>query len=181
MEASMRRAFASFLVGGCVLSAAIAFQARGDGAAAGKVCSLLARDLVMQAETAEGRKVLEQSEPIEDWVGTVRRENGLPAEPSVSSCKYGRVTLVLEPWARSEEVRKAMRTRTPPWNDVQPVSGVGDAAFFDTNSSYANLFVWTGARHFHIEMGVGLWADEDTEALKPNAVALANAIIPQLQ
>ena len=39
--------------------------------------------------------------------------------------------------------------------------------------------IWSGSRHFHIEMAAGF--DDDAEALKPNTIALANAIIPQLR
>jgi hypothetical protein len=175
------RALTSFLVGGCVLWSAVALEARGEGAAAVKVCPLLTRDLVMQAETAEGRKVLEGSKPIEDFIGAMQRENGLPVQPGMASCKYGRVTLVLEPWARPDEVRKAMGSRTKPWQDVQPVPGVGDAAFFKANSSFANLFVWSGARRFHVEMSVEMSGSDKTETLKPNTIVLAKAIIPHLR
>ena len=177
----MRRVLTSFLVGGCVLSVAIAFEARGAGAAAAKVCPLLTRDLVTKVETEEGRKVLERSEPIEDFIGEMQRENGLQVQPGMTSCNYGRVTLVLEPWARPDEIRKAMASRTKPWQDVQPISGVGDAAFFKANSSFANLFVWSGDRRFHVEISVGLSASDKAEALKPNTIALAKAIIPQLR
>lgn len=177
----MRHVYASFLVVGSVLSTAIAFEARGDEFDAGKACSLLSRDLLMKIETPAGRKVLESSEPDEDWVGEAQREAGMPVERSVSSCGYGRVLLVLDPIARPVQVRNAMRARTKPYQDYEPVPGVGDAAFFRADSAYANLFVWAGTDHFHIEIGVGFMDGDDTEALKPNTVELAMAIIPGLR
>lgn len=177
----MRHIPASFLVVGSVLSTVIAFQARGDEFSAGKACSLLDRDLLMKIETPAGRKALESSEPDEDWVGEAQREAGMTVERSVSSCSFGRVLLVLDPIARPDQVRDAMRARTTPYQDYEPVSGVGDAAFFRADSAYANLFVWSGSHHFHIEIGVGFMDGDETEALKPNAVELAEAIIPRLR
>jgi hypothetical protein len=170
-----------FLVAGCVLSTAIALQARGDEFAAGKACSLLSRDLLMKIETPAGRKTLESSEPDEDWVGEAQREAGVPVERSVSSCMYGRVLLVLDPIARPEQVRNGMRARTTPYQDYEPVPGVGEAAFFAANSAYAILYVWADAHHFHIQIGVSFMDGDDTEALKPNTIELAKAIIPQLR
>ena len=175
----MRRVITSLLLASSVSSAAIAFQAGGGGAAPVKVCSLLTRDLVMKVSTGPGRSALERAKPIEDWVAQESKEAGLPVRPGVSSCKYGRVLLVLNPLARPDQVRTAMRARTAPYQNYEPVSGVGDAAFFEANSAYANLYVWSGSRHFHIEMGAGL--DDDAKAMRPNTTALANAIIPQLK
>jgi hypothetical protein len=175
----MRHLATSLIVAGCMSATAIALQSRGGEAAAGKVCPLLSRDLVMKISSPAGRKALENAKPIEDWVGQAQREAGLNVVPGSSSCKYGRVLLVLNPIARPNEVRDAMRTRTAPYKNYEPVSGVGDAAFFEANSAYANLYVWSGSRHFHIEMGAGF--DDDAKAMKPNVIALANAIVPQLR
>lgn len=135
----------------------------------------------MKIETPAGRRALEDSEPDEDWVGEAQREAGLIVARSVSSCMYGRVLLTLDPIARPEQVRDAMRARTAPYQGYEPVPGVGDAAFFRADSAYANLYVWTGEDHFHIEIGVGFMDGDHTEALKPNAVELAEAIIPELR
>ena len=175
----MRHIITSLLVAGCLSSTAMAFQAQGGGAAAGNVCALLSRDLVMKVSSAAGKSAAERAKPIEDFVGKESRDAGLPVVPGSSSCKYGRVLLVLNPLARPADIQKAMRARTPPYQGYEPVDGVGDAAFFQANSTYANLYVWTGSRHFHIEMGGGF--DDDAKTLKPNAIALANAIIPQLR
>ena len=174
----MRQVMTSLLVAGCVSSTAFAFQA-GGGAAVPKVCPLLSRDLVMKVSSPAGRTALERAKPVEDFVGQASREAGLSVVPGSSSCRYGRVLLVINPLAKPEQIRDAMRARTPPYKAYEPVEGVGDAAFFDANSAFANLFVWTGSHHFHIEMGAGF--EDDAEALKPNTIALANAIIPQLR
>jgi len=80
----------------------VALEARGD-AVSGKACALLTRDLVMRIETPEGQKILERAKPIEDDLGA-----------GLTSCKYGRVTLVLDPLRQSDQVRKAMRTGASP-------------------------------------------------------------------
>jgi hypothetical protein len=164
----MRHVIASLLVAGCVSSTGLAFQARAAGAAAGKACALLTRDLVMKVSTAAGRAGLERAKPSDDYAG-----------PGVSSCKYGRVALILDPFKQPEQVRSAMRTRTAPYKNHERVTGVGDEAFFESNSAFANLYVWTGARQFHVQLGAGF--EDDAKALKPNAIALANALIPQLR
>ena len=176
----MRHVITSLLLASCVSSAALAFQAGGSGGAAPlKVCSLLTRDLLMKVSTAAGKSVLERAKPIEDWVAQESKEAGLPVTPGASSCKYGRVLLVLNPLARPDQVRTAMRARTAPYTHYEAVSGVGDAAFFEANSAYANLYVWSGSRHFHIEMAAGF--DDDSRAMQSNIVALAQAIIPKLR
>jgi hypothetical protein len=169
-----------FLIVGLALSTVIASPVWAEEFDVGKACSLLSRDLLMRTETPAGREALASSKPDEDWVGEAQREAGMAVERNVSSCKYGRVLLVLDPIARPDQVRSAMNARTSPYQKYESVPGVGDAAFFEANSSYANLYVWTGAHHFHIEIGVGLMDGDDTEALKPNTIELAKAIIPQL-
>jgi hypothetical protein len=122
----------------------------------------------MKVSTTSGRAVAERSKPIENFAG-----------PGLASCKYGRISLILNPFKQPEQVRNAMRARTLPYKDYEPVSGVGDAAFFRADSTYANLYVWTGSQQIHIEMGAHF--DDDAVALKQNAVALAHAIIPKLR
>jgi hypothetical protein len=45
--------------------------------------------------------------------------------------------------------------------------------------SGAFLYVWTGSRHFSVQMSAGY--AEDAKALKPNLIELAKAIVPQLR
>src|SRR5262245_13743545 len=167
----MRHVIALLLAAGCASSTALAFQARSGGPTSGDACALLTRDLVMKVSTAAGRRDAERDKPRPDYP---------EPRPGVSSCAYGRVVLALNPTVRPEQVRNAMRARTFPYQTYEPVPGVGDEAFFDANSSFANLYVFSGTRHFHIELGVGL--DDTIEKikamdLKPNAIALANVII----
>jgi hypothetical protein len=153
---------------GSALYGVIACEARGDEAAE-RACALLTRDLVMSVETAEGKKAAVRAKPIEGGLGE-----------GVVSCDYGRVTLVLEPFIKPDQARNAIRTNAPPWKGYRPIPGVGDAAYFGGDSAFANLYVWTGARHFHIQMGVGFGPD-DAETLRPITIELARAIVPKLR
>ena len=171
----MRHAITLLVVAGSVSSSALAFQARSGGPAPGDACALLTRELVMKVSTAAGRRNAEIDKATQDYP---------EPRPGVSSCAYGRVVLVLNPLAKPEQIRNAMRARTFPYKEYEPVPGVGDAAFFEAEGPFANLYVFSGTRHFHIELGVGL---DDTvqkikaKDLKPNAITLAQAIIPKLR
>ena len=177
----MRHVIASLLVAGCVSSTAMGIQAPSGGTATGGACALLTRDLAMQVSTAAGRKALERSKPTEGGY------DGMTLVKGASACHYGRILLVLDPFARPDQIRKEMRVRGGPrdrsgasiYKDHEPVSGVGDEAFFSFNSAFANLDVWTGSRHFSIQMGAGF--DDDAKAMKSNTVALAKAIVSQLR
>ena len=176
----MRFVITSVLIAGCVSTTAVAFQARSGGAAAtGKVCALLPRDLVMKVSSPAGRKALENATPDEDYLAEALREGGGKPVPGSSSCRYGRIVLVLDPAVKPDQIRNGMRARNFPYKEHEPVAGVGDAAFFNANSAYANLHVFIGSRYFHIEMASGF--DDDAKALKPNTIELAKAIVPQLR
>lgn len=167
----MRTVITSLLVAGCVSSTAVAFQARAGGPA-GAACALLTRDLVMKVSTAEGRKLLEGTKASNDAEGMTIAKNA-------SVCHHGLLTLVLEPAARPDQTRKDMRARTTIYKDHEPVAGVGDEAFFHSNSQYAYLYVWSGSHHFAIEMGKDFGGDAKT--LKPNVIELARAIVAKLR
>jgi len=177
----MRYLITSLLVIGCVALTAGAPQAPSGGTAAGKACALLTRDLAMKVSTPAGRKSLERAKPREGGY------EGMTLVKDASACAYGPILLVLDPLARPEQIRQEMRAQsgprdrsgTPIYKNHEPVSGVGDEAFFDFNSSFANLYVWSGPRHFSIQMVAGY--EDDAKALKPNVVALAKAIVPQLR
>ena len=176
----MRKVIACLFVAASVSSHANATQSRGEGAAAArKVCPLLTREVAMRVSTTAGKAALERAKPIEDWVGQASREAGQPVVPGESSCKWGRILLVLNPLARPAQVREAMRARTAPYKAYEPVAGVGDAAFFEANSAFANLYVWSGSNHFHIQMGVGF--EDEAKALRPNTIALATEIVAKLK
>ena len=175
----MRRVMTSLLVAGCVSSTALAFQA-GSGGGAGKACALLPRDLAMKVSTPAGKKALERAKPQDN-------PEEMAIAKGASACFYGRILLVLDPAAQPERIRNEMRARggprdrsgTPVYKNYEPVPGVGNDAFFHANSSFANLDVWVGSRHFSIEMGAGF--EDDAKALKPNVIELAKAIVPQLR
>ena len=149
-------------------------QARTGGAPAVKVCSLLSRDLVMKVSTAAAQKEFDYAKPVENYLGQELGGAGRPA-----SCSYGPIVLVLNPLGQPDHIRNLLRTRTKPYEKFEPVAGVGDAAFFEGNRNFANLYVWTGSRHFHVEMMAA--ASEHGKDLKPNTITLANAVLPQLR
>jgi hypothetical protein len=158
----MRQVVASLVVLSCFVPAASA-QTRGGGSSRISACSLLTRDVAMKVATADGKRTIDLLKPSEDLLG----EKG-------SSCGYADIQLQVDPFARSEELRKS------PGKGWTPVSGVGDTAYFHNNSDrYAELMVWTGAHHFTIQIGVP--TGSTAAAVKPNTIALANAIIPKLR
>jgi hypothetical protein len=156
----MRRFIASVFVIGSVVTG-VASQPRG-GKPPISACSLLPADLVLKVGgiNPQAVKILK---PEEEAMGTTG-----------SACEYGDIRLQGDPFARSEGLRKS------PGKDWQPVSGVGDTAFFHANGrNYAELMVWTGAHHFTIQFGVPIGSTP--EAIKPKTIELANAIIPKLR
>ena len=157
----MRQFIASALVVGTVTAAA-ASQAPAAGKPRISACSLLPTDLVLKVGgiNPQAVKILK---PEEEAMGTTG-----------SACEYGDIRLQVDPFARSDDLRKS------PGKDWQPVSGVGDTAFFHANGrNYAELMVWTGAHHFTIQFGVPVGSTP--EAIKPKTLELANAIIPKLR
>ena len=167
----MRYVMTALLAAGCVSSAAMASEVRG-GVAAGPACELLTPSLAMEVSTASGRRVLKTAKPSEEV-------EGMTIAKGASVCDYGRIMLVLNPFARPDQVRSGMRARSGAYKGYEPVPGVGDEAFIESNTAFVNLYVWTGAGPLHIQMGAGF---EDRAAeLRPNVIALANAIIPKLR
>ena len=146
----------------CIAPLAAAGQARGSGTAPGKpvvrACSILTKDLV--APFAENKKILDLIPPEEEPMA-----NG-------AACEWGIVRLQLYPGARTN--------RTPPAKDLQPLPGVGETAYFRSNrDQYAELAVWTATHYFTLQVSVP--TGKTAEAIKPNTVALANAIIAKLR
>ena len=148
----------------CITSRSAASQSPASGAATGKpvgACSILTKDLV--APFAQNKKVLDIIPP---------EEESMPG--SASACEYGVVRLQLYPTARARQNRAA------PGKDYQPLSGAGDAAYFHNNrNNYAELMVWTATHYFTLQVSVP--TGSTAEAIKPNTVALANAIIAKLR
>lgn len=160
----MRQVITFLLMMGCTSVAASAAQAPG-GAASGKrisACALLTPDVMEKFDTAkpDTRRLFK---PEEESIGA----NG-------SYCGNGGVILQVNPFARSESLRKS------PGKEWQNIAGVGDTAFFRNNSDrHAELMVWTGSHHFTIQLGVPTGGSVDS--IKPKAIGLANAIIVKLR
>ena len=173
----MRHGIALLLVAGCVSSTALAVE-RGSGGSAGPACELLTRDLVMKAAPDSRKKTLELEKPVDDPFAKDLQAAGQPVRPG-TSCKYGPVMLVLDPLPQPAQARKSLQTRTAPYQAFEPVAGVGDAAFFRANSATASTYVWSGARHFLVEI-VGGFTD-DARGLKPHSIELAKGIASRLR
>lgn len=157
----MRSGAASLAVVAAMCSSLLGSQA-GGARGAPAACSILTKELALEVSTAEGRKAVERSKPID-------RDLGPP-----NACQYGRVMLAVDPFPRPDQVRKTMGSG---W---QVVPGVGDAAFYRQSSSvFVDLYVWDGAHHFTIQMSLG--SSDTAESLKPNAIALARAVIARLR
>ena len=127
-----------------------------------RACTLLTRDLVAKYST-QNAKLRELFKPEEEAIGT----HG-------SSCNDGGIFLQVDPFVRSDNLRKW------PAKDWQPVAGVGDTAFFhDNRGRYAELIVWSGSHHFTLQMNVpdGKTAD----SVKTDATGLATALIAKLK
>ena len=174
----MRRVMTSILVAGCVSSSALAVQAGSSGAAAGKACALLPRDLVMKILPADRKKELEREKPEDDPFAEDLKAAGRPVRPGMT-CKYGPVLLELDGLAKPADIRNGVRARTKPYEKFEPIPGVGDAAFFRANSAWASMYVWTGSHHFTVELGAGQLPD--ATGLKPNAIELAKGIVARLR
>jgi hypothetical protein len=159
----MRQVIASVVMMGCFAAPLFASQSPGAAAAGNPIsaCSLLSPELV--EKFTENKKLLKLFKPEETPVGA-----------KGTHCEHGDIGLQVNPFARPGELRKS------PGKDWQPVTGVGDTAFFRANrSDYAELLVWTGPHHFTIQLSVP--SGSTPEAIKPNTIALAHAIIPKLR
>jgi hypothetical protein len=143
----------------CTMSHATAFQTRSGGAASTTptACSLLTPDIVKKYIDERAIKLLK---PDDSPVGT-----------KGTSCEYGRIGLRMNPFGEGTAPRSL--------KEWLPVSGVGNAAFYDpTSRQYAELIVWTGRHHFGIQLG--LPTGGTIESTRKEAIALANDIIKKL-
>ena len=158
----MRQLVTSFLIAGCVSSSALAFQARSGAPVARpaiRACAILTRDLVLPF--AANPKVLELIPPEEETLGTYGE-----------ACEWGVVRLQIYPNNRSE--RKA------PAKEWQVQTGVGEAAYFRNNpNGYAELMAWSGTTEITLQVSVP--TGSTAEAMRPKAVALANAVFAKLR
>jgi hypothetical protein len=158
----MRHVCTLFVVIWCMTHQAAASQTASSDPAAGqpavRACTVLTRDLV--APFTENKKVLDLIPPQEEVLGT-----------SGTACEYGAVRLQLFPGRGG--------TRSVAAKDLQPISGAGEGGYFRSNRDrYAELMVWT-AKH-SLDLQVSVPSGRTAEAIKPDVVALANAIIAKL-
>ena len=133
-----------------------------SGRPAIRACEVLTRDMVVKYDTLNP-KLRDLIPPQEEAIGS----HG-------SSCDDGGIHIQIDPFLRSDVYRKS-----PP-KDWQAVSGVGDTAYFRNNGNrWAELMVWTGTRHFTIQLSV---PDGGTaESVKPKAIGLATALVAKLK
>ena len=106
------------------------------------------------------------------------------AGKSGSSCDYADITLQIDAFSPDviertvkEQVRGASSARKANW---VPVAGVGDRAYFNENDrNFAELMGYVNGHTFTIQMGIPF--QSTAEKMKPNVIALANAIVPKLK
>ena len=159
----MHQFVASFLLAACVTFHAAALRAQSGALASTAqrvtACSLLTPDI---AQKYIDERIIKFLKPDDSPVGT-----------KGTSCEYGRIGLRLNPFGE-RTVPKS------PGKDWQPVTGVGDAAFFrPLRRQYVELLAWTGPHHIGIQLGVE--TGKTVESTRPEAIALANAIIAKLR
>jgi hypothetical protein len=158
----MRQVITLFVTINGITSQAAPFATLSGGAAGGqpaiRACAVLTRDLVVKF--TENPKMLDLIQPQEEALGT-----------SGTSCDYGGVRLQLFPGRGGK--------RTASAKDLQPISGAGEGGYFRSNRNrYAELMVWTSKHALDLQVSVP--SGRTAEAIKPDVVALANAIIAKL-
>ena len=146
----------------CITCHALASQVGAGGPAAGqppvRACAVLTRDLV--APLTENKTILDHLPPSEEALGTAG-----------TACTYGSVRLQLFPGRGGKPTVSA--------EGLEPISGAGDGGLFRSNRNrYAELMVWT-SRH-RVDLQVNVPSGRTAEALKPDLLALANAILKKL-
>ncbi len=142
-----------------VVGASVATGAAQSGAT--RACALLTRELILRVTPLSGR--------ARD-VGLAIPPEGGALGSAGSECTYGGVTLQLDPFPWSTVTRE----------QLTPVGGVGDAAFFRSNrDEYAELFVRSGAHVITIQMDVP--TGKSAASIQSNAVALAKELLPQIK
>ena len=126
-----------------------------------RACEVLTRDVVAKFDTGNPK--------MRDLIP--RSEEAIGSHGS--SCDDGSIFVQIDPFLNSDSLRKS-----PP-KDWQAVAGVGDTAYFRNNRDrYAELMVWSGRHHFTIQLSVP--DGRTAEAVKPNTIGIATALIAKL-
>lgn len=159
------RVITSLSLAAC-LAAASAAAAQSGKPASGKpairACEVLTRDAVAKFNTGNPK--------MRDLIP--RQEEAIGSHGS--SCDDGSIFVQIDPFLNSDSYRKS-----PP-KDWQAVAGVGDTAYFHNNRDrYAELMVWSGGHHFTIQLSVP--DGRTAEAVQPNAIGIATALIAKLK
>jgi hypothetical protein len=158
----MRHVVSLVAVLACLTPRHAASQAPSSGAGAGqpgvRACEVLTRDLVIPF--TENPAILDLFPPEEETLGTTG-----------TACEYGIVRLQLYPGLGGRG--------TVTGNDFQPISDAGWNGFFRNNADmYAELMVWTAEHSLTLQVSVP--TGRTAEAIRPDVVGLANAIIAKL-
>jgi len=133
-----------------------------SGKPAIRACEVLTRDVVAKFDTGNPK--------MRDLIP--RDEEAIGSHGS--SCNDGSIFVQIDPFLNSDSYRKS------PAKDWQAVSGVGDTAYFHNNRDrYAELMVWSGKHHFTIQLSVP--DGRTAEAVKPNTIGIATALIAKLK
>ena len=133
-----------------------------SGKPAIRACEVLTRDVVAKFDTGNPK--------MRDLIP--RDEEAIGSHGS--SCNDGSIFVQIDPFLNSDSYRKS------PAKDWQAVSGVGDTAYFHNNRDrYAELMVWSGKHHFTIQLSVP--DGRTAEAVKPNTIGIATALIEKLK
>jgi hypothetical protein len=123
-----------------------------------RACAVLTRDLV--APLTENKTILDLLPPSEEVLGTTG-----------TACTYGSVRLQLFPGRGGKQTISA--------KGLEPITGAGEGGYFRNNRDrYAELMAWT-SKH-RVDLQVNVPAGRTAEAIKPDVVALANAIFKKL-
>lgn len=143
--------------------------ARPASAASGRsgagACSLLTREVLLPVTPYErqARDQVFQIPPEEEAIGKTG-----------SSCSYGGVTLQVDPFANPPAVETTIAKE---WGGIQ---GLGDVAYFrDNRGEWAELYVRAARRVITIQMDIPTGRTAD--AIRPNVIALAKALLPKLR
>ena len=155
--------FGFLAVVGAHVAAADAVAQPASGAA--KACALLSRELIAQHTPYEkdAQKLVFSIPPEEEAVGATG-----------SACEYGGVHLQVNPFASPQYVEQQLVKDG--WTRE---SGLGELAMFrDNRGSYAELYVRSGGRVITIQMS--LPNGKTAAGIKPNAVALAKAVLAKM-
>lgn len=159
------RVITSLSVVACLAAASGAVAQSGtpaSGTSAIRACEVLTRDAVAKFDTGNPK--------MRDLIP--RKEEAIGSHGS--SCNDGSIFVQIDPFLKSDGYRKS-----PP-KDWQAVSGVGDTAYFHNNRDrYAELIVWSGSHHFTIQLSVP--DGRTAEAVKPNTIGIATALIAKLK